>query len=418
MDWVATGLATYPGRSERSCRAGRVAGTVGGMAQQRETPFGRGLSLGRIRGVQVAVHWSVFALLVVVAALLGGSALPAAHRGAPTYEYWLVGALISVLFVLSVGAHELAHAVVARRYGMRVERMTLWLLGGLTELGGDPPSPAADAWIAAAGPLTTVVVGGASAGVAAAVGTTSVLGSGFVWLAEMSGLLAVFNLLPAAPLDGGRLLRAVTWWVTGDRDRGVGAATTAGRVVGTLLIALGVLTVLVGDITGLWLMMIGWFVSASARTERYAGRAQRLARLRAVDVMSPAEVVLPSWWTVDAARVQLPPERAAQPGYPLVDVDGHATGAVTAAELARLPIGRAQQTTLAEVARRVRAPIVDEQTPVTEVALKIHLRAHLAVVVDQAGRPVGVIDERVLDRAAQLATLRPVDGEANPTAAQ
>ncbi|MBN9620816.1 MAG: site-2 protease family protein, partial [Actinobacteria bacterium] len=366
------------------------------MPQQRDTPFGRGIGLGRFRGVQVAVHWSVLALLVLVTVLLGASVLPAAHRGAPTYQYWLVGALVSVLFVVSVGAHELAHAVVARRYGMRVERMTLWLLGGLTELDGEPPTPGADAWIAAAGPLTTVLVGGAAAGVAAVAGTGSVVGSGFVWLTEMSGLLAIFNLLPAAPLDGGRLLRAITWRATGSRDRGVAAATRAGRALGIILIFLGVLTVLAGNVAGLWFVVIGWFVSASAQTERYAGRTERLGRLRAADVMSPAALVFPSWWTVAAAESELRPDRAAQPAFPLVDLDGRAVGAVTPASLSRVPAGRAGQVVLSDVSRRVRAPIVGEQTPVVEVALKIHLRAHVAVVVNGSGHPVGVIDEQVL----------------------
>jgi len=166
------------------------------------------IPLGHVRGVEVDAHWSVLVTEGLFATVLATSTLPGAHPGDTGTAYWLVAVGTAVVFILTLLAHELAHAVVARAYGIQVNRITLWLLGGVTDLGGPSPTARADALVALAGPATSLGIGTVSAILAAIVGTSGLVGTALVWLASVSVLLAVFNLLPGAPLDGGRVLRA------------------------------------------------------------------------------------------------------------------------------------------------------------------------------------------------------------------
>ncbi|HZC70752.1 MAG TPA: site-2 protease family protein [Jatrophihabitans sp.] len=374
------------------------------MRGRTDTPFGPGVRLGRVGGIQLIAHWSVLGTVGLVAILLATSELPSARPHQSPALYWLVGIAAAVLFVASIAAHEVAHAIVARRFGMRVDKMTLWLLGGLTELNGEPPSPRADAWIAISGPLTTIALGACFGAAAYLAGTGTILGSALFWLAAMSAVLAVFNLVPAAPLDGGRVLRAIMWRTTGDRMRAAAAAARAGQVVGMVLLGLGFLAVLAGDLFGFWSALLGWFILGGARSERYVGRAERLAELTAGDVMRANPTGLPKWWTVANAVSELGPGAAWQAIFPVVDLDGHAIGAVTIIDLERVPASAADEVRVGDLRRRA-VPLVPPQTPLNEVLLAIHLRAPCAVVVDDAGRPLGVIDEHLIEHAARLAAL-------------
>jgi Zn-dependent protease len=168
------------------------------------------IPLGRIAGFEVKVHWSVIVILWLFTWSLA-TALPGAVKGYSRPTYWLAGACGAVVLLASLLAHELAHAVVARRMGVRVGDVTLWLFGGVTTLHGEAKTPKADFRIAAAGPATSLAL---SAGFAALAVVLPALGAGTIavsvtwWLAVINLVLGVFNLLPGAPLDGGRLVRA------------------------------------------------------------------------------------------------------------------------------------------------------------------------------------------------------------------
>ncbi|HET6877520.1 MAG TPA: site-2 protease family protein [Jatrophihabitans sp.] len=383
-----------------------------------DSSFGRGIKLGRVAGVEVSAHWSVAILVALLTALLAASELPAAVPGEPTAVYWLVGAGTAALFFVSLAGHELAHAVVARSYGMRVKRLTLWMLGGVTELDGEPPSPGADAWIAASGPVATIVFGGIAAGLAAVVGVDNIFGAALAWLAAISFLLAVFNLLPGAPLDGGRLVRAIVWRRTGDQARATIAAANVGRVLGYVFVGLGLLLVFAGDPGGLWLALVGWFVIAGASGEQFAVRAGQLAGLTAADVMVPDPLVAAHWWTAQHLLTLIDPRRSAQPIFPLADVEGRAVGAVALGDLERaIRTGRGE-TRLDELRPRVPYPLVTTDAPLADVLPKIHVRGHAAVVVDDRNRPVGIVDEFSLIQAMRLAQLgRPAAGAVSLTKA-
>jgi Zn-dependent protease len=372
------------------------------MPRSTDTPFGTGFPLGSWKGVAIRAHWSVLIVLGLFAWLLASSLLPVLEPGQAAGAYWAVGVVTATLFLASLLAHELAHAVTARHFGMRVERITLWMLGGMAELDGQPPSPRADALIAGAGPLTSLVVGAVCGALAWVLGGGLIVAA-LTWLAEISVILAVFNLLPGAPLDGGRLLRAALWRRYRDRARATRAAASAGRVLGWLLVALGLLEVLAGGPFGLWLALVGWFVITGANSERYSVQAERLRGLAVRDAIGQAPATAGDWWSVQQFLDHLTPQHAGQPGFPLVDVDGRLTGLVTVAGLEKTPPGRRATTLLRDVPSR--PPVtVQPDTPLPELLLSLHLRGGIAVVV-QDGRPIGVLNAADLDRAVELTEL-------------
>ena len=183
-----------------------------------------GIRFGSIGGIRIGIHWSVLFVAWLLAWGLATSVLPGEAPGMHPAGYWLAGLAVAGLFFVSLLAHELAHALIARRSGVEVEEVTLWLLGGVAKLRGEARTPAAEFWIAAAGPI----VSGSSAGGFWLAGVTldgagapSLAVAAMAWLARVNLVLAVFNLLPGAPLDGGRILRAIVWHVRGDRVRPV-----------------------------------------------------------------------------------------------------------------------------------------------------------------------------------------------------
>jgi Zn-dependent protease len=207
------------------------------------------LHLGRYLGIPVRAHWS----MAFIAVLFGVNL--AATLG-------LVAGIIAVIaFFLSILAHEFGHAIVARRYGVETESIDLWALGGVARLDREPPTPRADGLIAAAGPLVSLVIGLVTFGAAFVVSSNVVAWIGFVNL-----LLAVFNMLPGAPLDGGRVLRAVRWARTGNKYRAMRDAGNAGRVLGWSLGIIGLALMLNGQ-AGVFIAITGLFIAMNAKAE-------------------------------------------------------------------------------------------------------------------------------------------------------
>ena len=260
------------------------------------------IPLGRIAGIPVGMHWSALIGMALLGQLVGLTVLPSIVPGLGAGAYWLAGGLAALGLGGSLLAHELAHAVVARRTGLGVRRITLWLLGGVSELVGQPSEPGAEVRIALVGPVTSLGLGGllgATVVIARELVAPAAVVAMLSWLASMNVLLGVFNLLPGTPLDGGRVLHGLLWRHTGNRDRATRAATTSGQVLGALLAGTGILLALHGRLDGLWLLLVGWFLAGSASAERAANIvAGRLAGLRVADVMSAPPVVASGWWTV------------------------------------------------------------------------------------------------------------------------
>jgi len=229
------------------------------------------ISLGRLAGAAVRIHWSA----LVVAALLAASMA----RGVG-YGLAVVGVAI---FFASILVHELGHALVARRFGIPTSAIELWGLGGFARLEREAKTPKAEGWIAAAGPLASFGLGGLTIGLAF-VGHRAGVGDHVVALAGWTGLINVvlgaFNLLPGAPLDGGRIVRAVRWQQHGQRYRAMREAGLAGRVIGWGLAGVGLAMMLNGG-PGIWILLTGVFVAVNARAEiNHALVGERLAGVR------------------------------------------------------------------------------------------------------------------------------------------
>ncbi|MEU8107192.1 site-2 protease family protein [Nonomuraea muscovyensis] len=385
--------------------------------------MGSSIRLGRIAGVPVGLNISV---LVIVAILVFGLAFgrfPAVFPGWPTVVYLLAGLVTAVLFLLSLLAHELAHAVMAQRHGIEVGRITLWLLGGVAELRGEPRSPGADLKIAIVGPLTSLVCAVVFAGVAllaAVAGGTPLLVGVFAYLAGVNVLLAVFNLIPAAPLDGGRVLRAALWARWGDRARAAIAAARAGRGFGYALIAVGFLQVVTGrGFEGLWLALIGLFlVNAASAEEQQAQLGTALHGLRVGDVMSDRLVVADPDESVSTLVEQVV-LRHRLSTYPLVDTHGRFAGLVTLNRIRAVPTEARPLTRLRDIAcPPEEVPSARPDEPLTELLTRMGGGADgRAVVLDPGGRLVGLLTPSDISRIIQTAGLRGSDPYLGPRGA-
>jgi Zn-dependent protease/CBS domain-containing protein len=235
------------------------------------------IKLGSIRGVPIGASWSLLVVALVLGTGLAQSRYPSTHLGYATSTYWIAAGVTVVAFFASILAHEVGHAFVARARGLEVDGITLWFLGGVTRMHGEIDGPGADAGIAALGPITSGALGGGFwlvAQVAPDAGVDPLAVAVLEWLALINLALAVFNALPAAPLDGGSVLAAAVWWRTGDRGRGREVATSCGQVLGGGLVAYGLWDLLVnGSDGGVWMLLVGWFIFQAARSEQASTRS-------------------------------------------------------------------------------------------------------------------------------------------------
>ncbi len=249
--------------------------------------MGRGaFSIGTIAGIRIALHpsWLVIAFLITYSLAVGD--LPTRFRGWEPALYWIVAATVAALFFASVLAHELSHALVARRFGITVSDITLFIFGGAASLEGDTRTPREEALVAAAGPLMSIALGGVLLGIGTLIDqpqATALLG----WLGYINLTLGVFNLIPGFPMDGGRILRALLWKVRGDQFAATRMAAAVGRGFGYLLIGLGAFVAFQGGVfNGIWLALIGWFLSTAAEATVAQMTVQRsLAGVKVRDVM-------------------------------------------------------------------------------------------------------------------------------------
>jgi Zn-dependent protease/predicted transcriptional regulator len=368
------------------------------------------IRLGRVAGVQVGANWSVLVIVALLAFGLYGTVLPAAAPGLPPAAYAFAGAVTSVLFLACLLAHELAHALVARYHGVEVRRITLWLLGGVSELETEPPSPRAELLISGAGPLSSLllaVVGALATVLAGALGLGDLVVVSLAWLAAVNAVLAVFNLLPGAPLDGGRILHAVLWRRRGDRISAQVSADRAGVVVGIALGSGGLAQMLfAGDISGLWLVLLGWFLVSAANAESATVQAKAaLAGLTVRDIMTPDPVCVLAGLPVDAF-VTTSAAAARHRAFPVVDLDGTVVGVVQLARLAAVPPAMRTVRRIGEVATPIGpTAVLSPDDPASAVA-RVLTAATPVVPVVEAGHVVGIVGAVDLARAVDLMRLK------------
>jgi Zn-dependent protease/predicted transcriptional regulator len=257
-------------------------------------PTGPGWKIGRILGIPIYLHSSwVFIFALITYSLKAG--LTELHPAWTSTQQWTVGILTSLLFFCSVLFHELSHSVIAQHYKIRVVSITLFIFGGLARIGREPSKAIQEFNIAVAGPLASFFLYGLFLSLTKAFPGSEMLGALAGWLAYINLRLAVFNLLPGFPLDGGRIFRAIIWHYTKDFSRATRIAGTSGRLVAYGMMVYGATRALRGDwATGVWMAFIGWFLLDAARESvAQVDIQETLAGLRATDVMSHEVPIIP-----------------------------------------------------------------------------------------------------------------------------
>jgi Zn-dependent protease/predicted transcriptional regulator len=301
------------------------------------------IPLGKVFGIKVGLHFSWFLIAVLIVFSLNAQ-FHADNAG------WSAGLVLgmaiatAILFFVSLLLHELAHSLVAQAHGIPVREITLFALGGVSQIEGESPDAKTEFLIAIVGPLTSFVIGLLCLG-AALVLPQALPGAGtpaktmLSWLGYINLALGAFNLVPGYPLDGGRVLRALLWWKSGNAERAMNTAAATGQVVGGLFVTVGIVQFFFGrDFGGLWIAFIGWFLlQAAGETRRQAGFKHAMKDVHVSDIMSH------DCATVDGRQsVQDVVERLLHSGrrcFVVLD-NGHVAGLVTPHEIRQIERSR------------------------------------------------------------------------------
>jgi Zn-dependent protease/predicted transcriptional regulator len=323
------------------------------IAGSKTTMFGRSVPLFRLAGFQVGIDWSWLILAVLITWTLASGVFPQSYPGLTPGLYLAMGVIAALGLFASIVLHELAHSLVARRHGVPIRGITLFIFGGVAQMDREPDRPGAEFRVAIAGPIASFLVGlaywllaRAAASLGAGVPVVGVL----AYLASINVILAVFNLVPAFPLDGGRILRAVLWYWNGSLRWATRVASWIGGAFGIVLIALGVWQALVGGdrVGGMWFALIGLFVYAAAQ----ASYQQVVLRegLRGVPVrqiMTADPIAVPPGITI-AQLIDDYVYRHRHNMFPVVE-NGRLVGCIGMNDIKRLPRDRWPSTTVSDI---------------------------------------------------------------------
>jgi Zn-dependent protease/predicted transcriptional regulator len=280
--WRASGVVARTRRGISDARGWLGYNAFGGEMEQ-----GSGIRVGRILNIPIFLHPSWFIIFALITFSLG-TQFKQQHPSWSPSQHWALGIITAILFFTSVVVHELGHSVVAMRYKIPVQSITLFVFGGLARIGREPTNARQEFNIGIAGPITSFLLSGGFYLLAKIHGASEMVVATSTWLAEINFVLGAFNLVPGFPLDGGRIFRAVIWGLTNDFAKATRYAARSGQVIAYLMIFGGIAQFVTGDkIGGLWLAFIGWFLLTAAQ-ESYAQVTIRsaLTGIHASDVMT------------------------------------------------------------------------------------------------------------------------------------
>jgi len=366
------------------------------------------LSLGRIAGIHVGLNWSLLVVAGLIAWSLATGLLPAASPGQTSGAYWTAGIVSAFVYLACLLAHELAHSVVAMRRGVRVEGITLWRFGGVSRFSSESSSPGAQAWITFVGPLTSLLLGVvfflASVAIGGGAHYPSLLAATLAWLGFINILLGVFNLLPAFPLDGGRILQSLIWLRTRDRLRATRIAARIGMAFAFLFIAYGLITFFAAGslIGGVWSIFLGWFLLSAARAEETGSLIrQALSGIRVSELMTPNPVEAPDDVTVEEAlHGYILASRHST--FPTHDSGGRLSGLLTLAALKNVAPNARTATLIKDIICPLdRVPTVRPGDPAANVLNVSEGCSEGRTLVVDDGRLVGIISPSDINRMLQ-----------------
>ena len=382
-----------------------MAGTAPNVERPRAAQ-GRGaaagIPLGHVAGVEVRLHWTWWIAATLITISLSGAVFPGEVHGLSDASYLTMGLVTTVLFFASLLLHELGHALTARHDGIPTRGITLWMLGGVARSGAPFPSPGVEARVALAGPAVSAVLAAAFVAAGQIAALPDAVAAVLEWLGWTNLILLAFNMIPALPLDGGRVLRAILWRLTGSLLKSTRVASRVSQALAVVLIVVGFAGVLAGAFGGLWLAFIGWFVFSATAVEREAAEAQiALAGLQVADAMTPDPITVSPSATAGELLEQR--QRTGHSVYPVVDEQGDAVGLVSALSAQLVPERRRQWVTVRELLAHGPAPLaLDAEAQLTSAvsALAENPLQHAAVV--RAGRLVGLLSLTDVSRTVRL----------------
>jgi Zn-dependent protease/predicted transcriptional regulator len=360
------------------------------------------IELGRIAGIRIGINWSWLVVFALIVWSLAAGVFPSQNPGLSDGTYIAMALVAALLFFASLLLHELGHARQARREGIEIEGITLWLFGGVARFKGSFPSAGAEFRVAIAGPLVSLGLGIVFVLVAVFAELPSAVDGVVAWLGYINLTLLVFNLLPALPLDGGRVLRSALWYFRGDLGWATHVAADVGRGFGFLFIAGGIaLFIFQGSFSGAWLAFIGWFLLQAATAEaRYIATRQALDGLLVRDLMvrNPATV------EADVNLGQFMDQVAwthRYTTYPVVD-HGRPVGLLAFRSVAGIPREEWDSRTVREsMIPREKVPLLDESDPAIDALAELSTSDVNRGLVVENGHLAGFLSVSDLARALE-----------------
>jgi Zn-dependent protease/predicted transcriptional regulator len=369
-----------------------------------------GVPVARIFGIEVRIQLG-WVLVVALVAAIAAMQVAAVNRSVSPTIQWLLGGVVAAGFFASALIHDMSHALLARRRGVEVKAIVVSFFGGATPLDPTSPDPGDDLVIAMAGPVVSIVLGGLLAVVAVAIGTAGGSAAGvaaqvLVVLAVLNLILGAVNIVPAYPLDGGRIVRAIAWRRSGSEKDGWRAAGTVGRLVGIGVIAIGLGVVLYGEFTnGAMIGLSGWFLVLSSRAIRERIKVEELIGDLAVsDVMETDTPTVHPGLTVDTFAGQLLDGDVPTTAIPVLR-DTEVIGILGVRQVQRLRPGEWAAKRVEDVmAKPPRLPIVGPGDTLISAVERLHRAGLDGVPVVEHGQLVGVLTRRSIGQAVQART--------------
>jgi Zn-dependent protease len=361
------------------------------------------INLGRIAGIRIGINWSWLVIFALIVWSLADGIFPSQNPGLSDGTYVAMALVAALFFFASLLLHELGHARQARREGMEIDGITLWLFGGVAQFKGAFPSAGAEFRIAIAGPLVSLGLGVVFVLLAVFAGLPSPVDGVVAWLGYINLSLLVFNLLPALPLDGGRVFRSALWYFKGDLAWATRVAAGLGRAFGYLLIAAGIaMFIFQGSFGGAWLAFIGWFLLGAATAEaRYIATQQALEGLRVRDLMVRDPATVEADHTLAQFMDEIAPSHR-HPTYPVLD-HGRPVGLLPVRSVAAVPRDQwGQRLVRDSMIPRESVPLLNEDEPAVDALAELSAgNLNRGLVVDD-GHLAGLLSISDLARALEV----------------
>lgn len=361
------------------------------------------VKIGKISGIEIRLHYTWLIVFLMVVWSVGFSYMPLQYPKLDFFRYFLVGVLSAVIILLSVLFHELCHSIIAKRMGIPVPSIVLFLFGGVSQIAEEPRDPREEFKMAIVGPLSSLLLAGIFA-----VGwltlrikevtIPAVFQYGFI----INLMLGLFNLIPAFPMDGGRVLRAILWMRSKSLISATHKSTFVAELISYIFIGLGFLSIFIGAlVNGMWLIFIGWFIKGGAEASlRHTIIAQALAKIKVRDLMStPICIASPDWSLEEAVNECF--YRYTHGGFPVMDND-ELKGILTTKDLRKIPKERWKDATVKEAMTPFRRLItVNPNDPASEALIKMSKYGVGRLPVLEDGKLVGIITRSDLMRAVR-----------------